>query len=276
MTTGQNNETYERTEAGDQSEVVEMMSSKGNINTASLPDSLSVESFSVVRGGSSQTYVSDISELQPTDLVNVGGMDVEYSVAQSMGLTPSIRAAIEDANANQAYKTQGGHAPDGYEVSDDEGYEAAQEAPETPVGNLLSNIEESVRSGDMSPSTASHIELLSDQAEMAGVGIEEMLGGFNEAFNRGGFDDEILSVLNLSEKQANDAMNNLRTSISSDISGFIGDRQYEQMSIWADRYPSELGSAMLDLSFAHAVGNASRSEWQDLWERAKNAYSDRA
>jgi len=191
-----------------------------------------------------------------------------------MGLTPSIRAAIEDANANQAYKTQGGHAPDGYEVSNDEGYEAAQEEPETPVGNLLSNIEESVRSGDMSPSTASHIELLSDQAEMAGVGIEDMLGGFEAAFNQGGFDSEILSALNLSENQANDALNNLKANVSSDVAGYIGDGEFKQMETWAGRYP-EMADAVMELSMKHVTGNASRANWKSLWKQAVDAYGDR-
>ena len=202
-------------------------------------------------------------------------MDVEYSVAQSMGLTPSIRAAIEDANANQAYKTQGGDAPDGYEVSDDEGYEAAQETPETPSGILLSNIEESVRSGDMGPSLAANIELLSDQAEMAGVSIEDVMGGFQHAFTNGGFDPALLSELNMSHNQATDALENIKQNVSSDVAGYIGSENFQQMSVWANRFP-EMGRAVTELSMSHAVGNASRSEWQDLWERAVNAYSDRA
>jgi len=266
----QSNDTYEVHQEGSQSEVTTMMSAGGNISTATLPDDMASDSFSVTRGGSEQ-FVSDASELKPTDLVNVSGMMVEWSTVQSMGLAPSVHAEIQASNAQQAFKTQGiGEQSHG----DNDGYDEAPEGPATPTSTLMDNIMASVSQGDMGPNTAANIELLSDQAEMAGVGIEDMLGGFEAAFNQGGFDSEILSALNLSENQANDALNNLKANVSSDVAGYIGDGEFKQMETWAGRYP-EMADAVMELSMKHVTGNASRANWKSLWKQAVDAYGDR-
>ena len=60
----QSNDSYEVHQEGSQSEVTSMMSAGGNISTATLPDDMASDSFSVTRGGSEQ-FVSDASELKP-------------------------------------------------------------------------------------------------------------------------------------------------------------------------------------------------------------------
>ena len=267
-TTGQTNDTFEHIEAGVTSDVTEKMSSKGNISTATLPDEMQSESFTITRGGTEE-FVHSTEDLKPHDLVRVGGLDVTWEVCQSMGLAASVVSAIDSANANQAYKTQGGSEPEREYVPEAEAKtESAQDILEQNLFNAVSD-------GDMTSTTAGEASLFADTVAMAGgTDLETALGIFAEASASGGFSNEMLQELGMADNMAQARLEGLSAAIEKDIRTAVGDSEFEEMRVFCDRY-DQANSEMRSLALRHFIGGASRSEWIGLQQNIKATYGDR-
>ena len=269
--TGQNNDTFEHTVAGTTSEPEQLMSSKGNINTASLPDDMNSKQMAVTRNGQ-EFFVSDISDLKDSDIVNLNGIPTDYATIVQIGMKSSLQHEISKGNAENVHHTQGGPAPEGEYADDDYEYEA--EAPETPTSVLESNLEEAVRMGDCSPNVASQISVIASTADMNGVSVEDTISIYaHGAVN--GFDPDHLASVGLSEHQAMTQVDALKSAIDQDVSNLIGSKEYDMMQTYASRY-EDAGDMFMQTAVRWATGSGSRSDWSSLYNSMQSKYGDRA
>lgn len=262
-------ETGETFEAGETT-IKENLGAE-TITEGTLGDDYSVASFTVERYGSTQ-FITDTSDLKDTDLIAVGdaGLKVEWSTLKSMGMAPSVAAAIQDANSAQVWHTQG----------TSEGLQQASE-PDTqlnrgddPISILEENLTDSIRQGDISANVATRSQLVADTAAMAGADFEDAVNLMAQAALNGDFDEAALQQMGLSENHLQDQLSGIQEAISDDVRGFIGDHEFARMQLWSQRYP-EVASTVVDTAVRHALGMGSRAEWINLYAEFNDKYGGR-
>jgi hypothetical protein len=244
------------------------------ISDGTLGEEYSVQSFSVERNGSNQ-YITDTSALKDTDLITIGdeGLKVEWSTLKSMGMAPSVAAAIQEANAAQSWHTQGIGDDDNAQRSDQRS-EQRYTTHEDPMGILQDNLTDGVRHGDLSANVATRSQLLADTAAMVGADVEDAVSFMAHAALTGDFDTATLDRMGLSEDHARDQLSGIQAAIAEDVRGFLGDREFAQLQLWSQRYP-EVAPAMVDTAVRHALGMGGRAEWVSLYAQLNDQYGGR-
>ena len=244
------------------------------ISDGTLGEEYSVQSFSVERNGSNQ-YITDTSALKDTDLITIGdeGLKVEWSTLKSMGMAPSVAAAIQEANAAQSWHTQGIGDDDNAQRSDQRS-EQRYTTHEDPMGILQDNLTDGVRHGDLSANVATRSQLLADTAAMVGADVEDAVSFMAHAALTGDFDTATLDRMGLSEDHARDQLSGIQAAIAEDVRGFLGDREFAQLQLWSQRYP-EVAPAMVDTAVRHALGMGGRAEWVSLYAQINDQYGGR-
>lgn len=244
------------------------------ISDGTLGEEYSVQSFSVERNGSNQ-YITDTSALKDTDLITIGdeGLKVAWSTLKSMGMAPSVAAAIQEANAAQSWHTQG--------IGDDDNAQRSAQrseqrytSHEDPMGILQDNLTDGIRQGDLSANVATRSQLLADTAAMVGADVEDAVSFMAHAALTGDFDTATLDRMGLSEDHARDQLSGIQAAIAEDVRGFLGDREFAQLQLWSQRYP-EVGPAMVDTAVRHALGMGGRAEWVSLYAQLNDQYGGR-
>ena len=244
------------------------------ISDGTLGEEYSVQSFSVERNGSNQ-YITDTSALKDTDLITIGdeGLKVEWSTLKSMGMAPSVAAAIQEAHAAQSWHTQGIGDDDNAQRSDQRS-EQRYTTHEDPMGILQDNLTDGVRHGDLSANVATRSQLLADTAAMVGADVEDAVSFMAHAALTGDFDTATLDRMGLSEDHARDQLSGIQAAIAEDVRGFLGDREFAQLQLWSQRYP-EVAPAMVDTAVRHALGMGGRAEWVSLYAQLNDQYGGR-
>lgn len=240
------------------------------ITEDTLGEDYSVASFSVLRNGSNQ-HITDTNDLKDSDLITIGdeGLQVEWSTLKTMGMAPSVAAAIQEANSAQVWKTQGlddGETPEDSHIDTEQG-----EPQGDPMDVLQGNLMEAIREGDLSSTVATQSQLLADTAAMVGADLEDAVSFMANAALTGEFDSTTLQQVGISEDQARDQLSGIQSAIAEDVRGFVGDREFAQMQMWSSRYP-EVVPAMIDAGVRHALGVGGRNEWLSLYAKLNDEY----
>ena len=248
------------------------------ISDGTLGEEYSVQSFSVERNGSNQ-YITDTSALKDTDLITIGdeGLKVEWSTLKSMGMAPSVAAAIQEANAAQSWHTQGIGDGDNTQRNaqrSDQRNDLHNSTHEDPMGILQDNLTDGIRQGDLSANVATRSQLLADTAAMVGADVEDAVSFMAHAALTGDFDTATLDRMGLSEDHARDQLSGIQAAIAEDVRGFLGDREFAQLQLWSQRYP-EVAPAMVDTAVRHALGMGGRAEWVSLYAQLNDQYGGR-
>ena len=255
LTTGQANDTFEHSTAGQQDEVqVHHSAGSGLITEESFTSQYGQLASEVTRNGS-RVAVSSMDDLRDDDIVRVGdgsGEGIEITVAQAkqLGLYAELEAHVYGETPEDAPEPLSADAADIFEE----------------------NLAESVAAGDCSARVATTAQLMIDTARLAGVGPEAALNGAARFIMSGDMSE--IQAAGLDPENAQDVIYGVVEALQDDARTVLGAMAYDHLTTMAGRY-DDVRAALAHTGMSIINGEASRNDFRSLYELACEKYGMR-